>query len=389
MKIEVLTKFENRPIFLDGVDLKRARAEGVLMGTVNKQGITITSPLYRFLELMAENQTVYNMVMHHFNKGLRMNFAGLRQLMVFLVEENAIQDGVIQEFLTKTTGDKSDTRGFLDSIKVSVAGKELETDMADAQRAVSELPFFRSLNFDLLDLFFQHAKVIRAPPRISICQAGQIQRSLFVLLRGAAGVYTKSDAGKKSKTATLQPGAIFGETGFFLGEARSEDVVTEEHCVLMQIKYVPEVFDRIFQAQASLEISNRLWLVQAMLQSAMFRNVPSDSFHEIVVTGQLKTFPEFHTLLKEGEKAEACYILVKGTLAVTRKNVKLTQLKPGEIIGETGLMLNGGKASESVYTESECKALEISVEQFHELLASNFNLGIELERLAATRMAIK
>lgn len=374
---------------MDEIDLKQARAEGVLLGTINTQGITLTSPLHRFLELMSEAQTIYNIAMFHFNKGMRMNFAGLRQLLVFMVEEKRIEDPVFREYLTKTLGDKSDTTGFLSNVKVSVGGQELATDMADAQRAVAELPFFRSLNFDLLDLFFQNAKVIRAPAKIAVCQAGQVQRILFVLLQGSASVYQKSSTGKKTKSGTLRPGAIFGETGFFLGEPRAEDVTTDEDSVLMHIRHNPEVFDPVLQAEHSREISNRLWLVQAMLNSQMFRNIPSDCFHEVVVSGQLRKFDAKTAVYKEGDKAESCYILVKGTLEVTRKGTLLTTLQPGEILGECGLMVNNGKCAETVTTESEVMALEIPSLQFYELLAANFALGCELERLAVTRMAVK
>lgn len=385
MILERQTKLEFRPVRLGPtIDLKKARAEGVLVGQVNAQGITLTSQLHRFLELMSDNQTLFNIAMYHFNKGIRMSFSGLRQLLVFMVEENHIDDKVFKEQFTSQR-ESLDLKGLVDNLKVKVSGHELAVDIADAQRQVSELPFFRSLNFDLLDLFFANSKIAAAPAKIAVCLAGQTQRTLFILLSGSASVYQKTEAGQKRKTASLQPGAIFGESSFFLGEPRTDDVVTDEDSLFMQVRYKPEVFDPIFQEAHSREMSNRLWLVQAMLQSQMFRNIPSDNFHEVVVSGQLKKFPVGHTMYKEGEKATTCFILVKGKLDVTRKGTSLTKLNPGEIFGETGLLVNSGKCAETVVAESEILALEISDRQFYELLASNFTLAIELEKLALIR----
>ncbi|MBX3022926.1 MAG: cyclic nucleotide-binding domain-containing protein [Bdellovibrionales bacterium] len=385
MILERQTKLEYRPIQMSSIDLKAARAEGALLGRINAQGITLTSQLSRFLELMHENKSLFDVVMYHFDKNIRMSFSGLKQLLVFLVEENHIEDKAFQEQFT-IARESIDVQNVVENIKVKVSGQELGIDMADAHRQVSELPFFRSLNFDILDLFFANSKIARADAKVAVCTAGQSHRTLYVMLSGSATAYKKTATGKKRKTASFYPGAIFGETGFFLGEARGEDVITDEDSVLMQVKYNPEAFDPIFQEAQSREISNRLWLVQAMLQSQFFRSIPSDNFHEVVVSGQIKKYPAGQTLYRESDKGATCYILVKGTVEVSREGKKLTELLPGEIIGETGLLINGGKCTETITTTSEVMVLEMSDREFFELLAANFTLGVELEKIAEGRL---
>ncbi len=62
----------------------------------------------------------------------------------------------------------------------------------------------------------------------TITRHGDIDRWLYIIINGTAGVYLKNEQGLTEQAFTLQHGDIFGEMGLMTGEARAATVIAED-----------------------------------------------------------------------------------------------------------------------------------------------------------------
>jgi CRP-like cAMP-binding protein len=229
-------------------------------------------------------------------------------------------------------------------------------------------------------------RIISSPSGIAVCQQGQLQRSLFVLLKGEASVIKRMNSPKPRRVATLSEGAIFGEVGFFLGEPRTADVVTETYCQIIRLKYQPELFDQLIQKETARALQKRFWVIHSLLKSKTFQSIPDDCFDALVFAGQLKTIPADTVVFRQGDPGECCYVVVQGSVVVIKNGQNVRVLGQGETFGEVALMLNQGKRSATIRSQTETVVLEIPFDKFYQILGHNLMLACEFEKIALQYM---
>lgn len=94
------------------------------------------------------------------------------------------------------------------------------------------------------------------------------------------------------------------------------------------------------------------------------------------------TRPAGHALIKENTEGYEAFVILDGTVTVTRKGKKLASLSAGEVIGELSL-LESSLRSASVVCETDCTLLVMERQGFKQLLLETPNLSIKfLEALA-------
>jgi cAMP-dependent protein kinase regulator len=192
----------------------------------------------------------------------------------------------------------------------------------------------------------------------------------------------KTETAKPKRIATLTEGSIFGEVGFFLGEARTADVVTDTNCQIIRLKYQTEIFDKLIQKETARNLQKRFWVIHSLLKSKTFQGIPDDCFDALVFAGQLKVIPPDTTIFKQGDNGESAFVVVQGQVVVVKDNQSVRVLGQGDSFGEVALMLNQGKRSATIKTQTETVALEIPFDRFYQLLAHNLMLACEFERIA-------
>ena len=94
------------------------------------------------------------------------------------------------------------------------------------------------------------------------------------------------------------------------------------------------------------------------------------------------TLPVGHALIKEGTEGYEGFVVLEGTVTVTRKGRKLATLGAGEVLGALAL-LESSLRSATVTCETECTVLVIDRQRFKQLLLETPSLAITfLEGLA-------
>lgn len=374
-------RIEQRSIDLGSLNLEQVRIDGCIRRMKGGKPFRVSPDQLEYLELMRSGASLRKIAQTYFQKGICPSFDGLYGLIHFLVNEDIITDRRFQSHF-KVREDEAAPAGMFENIISSVFGPA-EAPIKVRQE-VRGLPFFRSLQPELLEFMFANARVIETPRNVVVCQAGQHQRNLFVLLRGRAAIYRRERNGQRTKLATLQAGSVFGETGFFLDKPRTADVITEENSVIMKIRHTEE-FDEMIKTEKARELQQRFWVIHALLNSEMFRNIPADCFDALVFSGKFRKFPAHVFICKEGQPGKSAYLVIQGSVVVTQKTRPIRALGQGDCFGEISLMLNNGIRTASVHSDSEVLAMEISMAKFQQLLAENLLLARELERVALNR----
>ena len=93
-------------------------------------------------------------------------------------------------------------------------------------------------------------------------------------------------------------------------------------------------------------------------------------------------------LFREGDAADALYIVKKGTLRVVGGSTVYETLKPGGVVGEMAIVDQSSRRSASVIAGTHAELLKIDRKQFLELVASNPDFSVEVMQVMARRLRV-
>lgn len=376
-------KLETTPLRLNGLNLDQVQSQKQILGLHTKKRLLLSEPHLQMLKLIQTGATIEQIGEWFLKKNFVLSYLQLRELLYFLCEENLLGPEHAVQSLKEEAG-RDTAQELSDSLWDKFFSSGAKPDL-DPHSAIQKIPFFRSLEPETLQLFLTQMKVVDVPGNIAICSEGQESRGLFVLLSGSADVLKTHRTGKKHRVASLQEGAVFGETGFFLGEKRTADVVTTSPSTVVKFKYSAEVFDDKVLKEKAKSLQRRFWLIHALLKSEVFKDLPQDCFDSLLFSGVIKEIPASVPICREGEPGQTCYIVIQGQLVVSQKGKSLKIFGQGDCFGEVALILSGGLRTATVTTQIQSLVMEIQSQDFYRLLNQNLALACELEDLALSR----
>ena len=97
-------------------------------------------------------------------------------------------------------------------------------------------------------------------------------------------------------------------------------------------------------------------------------------------------WPEGKTLIKEGRLGDEFFILIEGTVAVSRDGRKLRDLAAGEWAGEIALISNVPRTA-TVVTTSPVRALVLTGGGFSQLIGDNPSIAAKVLAVLGERVA--
>lgn len=354
----------------------------VLVGLHQKKNLSLTPVQIETLELMAKGFSIQEIVRHFLQKNTIISFERLKELVVFLVQEKLILNSTFQSYFANPI--QLEKPSIFEELSEKVFGPSEEPFFLENE--IKNIPFLRNLDPEIRKLFLYNSSLIETPADIVVCEQGKLQRSLFVLFRGQVTVNKINSQGHRRKVAVLMPGSVFGEVGFFLGEPRTAEIVTDKKCLILRIKYMPEIYDDLIRTEKARALQQRFWVVHALLKSPTFHGIPEESFDSLIFSGALKPFKAQSVICREGDSGSTCYIMVQGSAVVSQHGKSIRVLGQGDCFGEVALLMTGGRRSATVQAQTDILTLEISAKSFYELLQQNLLLACELEKVALSRI---
>jgi CRP/FNR family transcriptional regulator len=122
--------------------------------------------------------------------------------------------------------------------------------------------------------------------------------------------------------------------------------------------------------------------VELLARVPLFSELSREELERISRVSVARSFPAGVRVFHEGDHSDACYLVRKGDLRVTREHpdgraIALATLGPGDIFGELA-MLDGEARSASVETLSDSELLALPAADVRRLLADHPGIAVKL-----------
>lgn len=365
---------EQRKLIIAPLEMHPKGHEFIIQSGSKK--FSISKGQLEYLHHFQKGESIHTLVKELIRKGWLVSFREIFHLLENLVNHNLILNPEIVSYFSMAKGHPSSTGiSELSHYKGHVVANP---------ESVKSLPFFRTLHPDLQKVFIKNATVKTLPGSTRICKTGEHSRELFAILEGSAGVYRCFSDGKRQLLSVVPQGALFGEGGFLLDRPRGADVITLQETTLAVISYSEE-FGIMINSGKAEHLQQRFWVLQGLLTSELFSHIPSETLDSLVFAGKVKSVKENEIITREGDLGKSFYIIIQGSVAFTQHGKSLRALGQGEVFGEVALMVSGGTRTATAQAQRDCLLLEISMEEFYELLSNHLILAKEIEEVAWNR----
>ncbi|TAM85892.1 MAG: cyclic nucleotide-binding domain-containing protein [Jatrophihabitans sp.] len=114
-------------------------------------------------------------------------------------------------------------------------------------------------------------------------------------------------------------------------------------------------------------------IVDQLAGSASFSRCDRSDIQALVAAGKQTPFPAHWAFVQEGTPADACYVLLSGTVKVFYGRQEVAVLGIGDIIGE-GALVEGGQRTATVTSVEHGSALRVEYDALRALLADRPHL---------------
>lgn len=259
-----------------------------------------------------------------------------------------------------------------------------EESIAAREDELEKLPFLRQLDAQTRALLLANAGVGVIKAGDLACRQGDFDRSLFIVLSGRLAVGKRTASGRRKIVVLLGPGAVFGEIAFFFGDRRQADVVATEQSRVLVIRHDRRIAD--LERGKSEELQLRVWFLQALMTSGIFRDLPAEALDALLFAGTKRVYKAGEKIISEGERGDACYFIVQGQASVTQNFKLINRLKAGAAFGEVSLLRPDLLRTATVSADTEIITVRLDGEKFWALLSAHLPLAVYLEELAESRL---
>ncbi len=336
--------------------------------------LRLTDLQRQYLADLQSQQTISQIALRYLELGWLMNFDEMYRLIESLSLHSWILNPEFKEYFQQ--------KHLTQKMTALASDANVLSDQIDLKK----YPFFRSLSDELIEYFVTESELFEMRADSVLCQIGDHDRHLYVLVSGEACLYKNNSEGRMQYIAHLKAGSVFGEMSFFLGTPRTAQIVTTKQSKILKINYNKAVLDPHMNQEKNKAIVYRFWIQQALNNSDFFKNIPSDCLDQLTFAGQIVRLKEGYRLFNQGDQAAEAYILIQGQLSVYQNQQKINTLMQGSMVGEVALMAAKGLRTATVQAERECLLLHIKNSDFYQLLANNLALAKEIQILAANRL---
>lgn len=304
---------------------------------------------------------------------------------------------------------------------------------------------FADLADDECDAVLAVLKARRGAPGDALFKEGDRGDCLMIVLDGHLVATVRTDAGTEEVVARLGPGEVVGEMAFVDAEPRSATVTAPAGATVLEFSRAaldglrtsaPRIAAAIHRNVLS-DVARRLRDVGEKLTDAMsgssggsprsmrsgsgsgsgpessrrtgrgltaeqLRTIPvlatytAEDLELLAYIATFKSYPAGEVLMQEGAAGDACWLLVRGSVAVTRaaQSTPLAMLGPGALVGQLAL-LDRAPRNATVTATVQTAALEVRADAFANLVrasspvALRFQLQVALAGVRQLRIATK
>jgi CRP-like cAMP-binding protein len=309
----------------------------------------------------------------------------------------------------------------------------------DKREILRRVRAFADLGNDDCDAVLAVLKARRGAPGDALFREGDRGDSLMIVLDGYLVASVRSDSGTEEEVARLGPGEVVGEMAFVDAEPRSATVTAPAGATVLEFtrdalaglrRSAPRVAAAI-QRNVLFDVARRLRDAGEKLSDGanaspsrsmraadaapdsmrrsgrgltadQLRAIPAlasygaEDLELLAYIATLKSFAAGEVIAKQGTEGDACWLVVRGGVSVTRstQSTPLATLGPGALVGQLAL-LDRAARNATVTATTDTAALEVRADAFANLVrasspvALRFQLQVALAGVRQLRAATK
>ena len=99
------------------------------------------------------------------------------------------------------------------------------------------------------------------------------------------------------------------------------------------------------QSRRPRRVSQKTVVVEALRNTPLFSRSTDRDLQTVAKHAQVRVVPAGKTIMREGEKGDRFFVVVDGTVRVTRNGRKVTDLRSGRGFGELALLSNAPRTA--------------------------------------------
>lgn len=208
--------------------------------------------------------------------------------------------------------------------------------------------------------------------------------SVFVLYDGEVEVLKEDETGRERRVATLGPGDAFGEVALLESGVRTSTVRSVGPAGLFVLG--KEDFDRLLVSElGAQQVRETIQVCAFLRRHSLFSDWHPQALMTLAHQFAFVDCPPGTKVLKQGVVNDAFYLIYEGEFQVHKDGQKLSQLGPGDFVGEISL-LRETAATADVVAEHQGRCLRLGKADFMRFVSHDFLTGMAIETALESRL---
>jgi CRP-like cAMP-binding protein len=275
-----------------------------------------------------------------------------------------------------------------DAVQVALARAEHATDsFTDYPESLHPIPLLSSLSEAAFKRVLGTLVLKRLPAGAFVIREGEPGNSFYFVAGGSLRVFATDGLGRQTDLAQLGENAVFGEMALLSAQPRTASVGCTSDCDVLEVgrQSLATLADELGAVAEALHGFTRERLLgNLMATSALFK-----PFNRMQQRDLLRRFTSHDVapgtvVINEGEEGRGLFVVLSGELDVSRGNVPLAGLKPGDVFGEMSIVRNARTAA-TVIANRPSTVLFLAREYVTRMVAGVPEIKSYLEALAEDR----
>ncbi|MGH2785390.1 MAG: cyclic nucleotide-binding domain-containing protein [Actinomycetota bacterium] len=241
------------------------------------------------------------------------------------------------------------------------------------------LPLVDALDDDAVAEIADHVRLVRVPRGGVVVKQGEPGSEFYVVRSGSLEV-TRVEDGEERFLRKRERGRSFGEIALLEHTTRTATVRALEPSEVFAID--KGTFDRALASnfEVANEVRGELLSIADLRAMAPFAALDDADAGRLLGGASWVTFDPGERIVKQGDDADAFYVIASGQVDVIENRRRVGRLGAGDYFGEIALLTREPRTA-TVRAATPVRVLELERKAFDRVLAKSFRKG----RLAASR----
>src|ERR1700752_1588047 len=262
-------------------------------------------------------------------------------------------------------------------------------DSSEFIKLLSETATFAILSSDERCELAERFQLVHYSLGQTIVRSGEVANSFYVVYSGRARVIAINSAGEDVTVGSIERGGSFGEQGILSGSVRRFTVRAATDVALLRLDRVdfellldqhPELREYFRKYISELSIRNFLKLCTALAP------LSANEIRDLLGSLEIQEFKADHTIIREGDRGDAFYIMRTGSAQVMhesngRKNLNV--VKAGDSFGELALLRDAPRVA-SVITTEPSSVFRLAKAEFDRIVSSSSKFRSAVQSVASS-----